>query len=801
MELLGGPCRELFETQVRALQRGLPSAVNCAILASLVLPSASHKILITRIALAVLCAVPFSLPAQQGLKLKPASSLGPQAVNPDAPIFIEADRIRGYAEKEVEAEGTVRLRRDGLEFSADWLRYDGIEEEVSAKGKVRLERDGDVIEGARLRYNIAADRGFIDEPRYLITQVPAGAPTPEGRRRAPLVARGGAARVSFEGPGRYVATEASYTTCGPDNEDWFLRARELDIDKVRDIGIARGARLVFMDRTIFYTPYISFPLQQERKSGFLTPHYGSTTATGIELTFPYYVNIAPNYDATLYPRVMSRRGLQLGGEFRYLHPSFHGDVRLEYLPEDRQADRSRYGYFFRHAHSFGPGWSGWLNVNRVSDDRYFTDLSTLVAVTSRTTLPTEAAIVRTGTWGGAGTYTLSALAQRWQTLQTDPLVPVTPPYNRQPHLALNAFRQDILSTDLDVLASYVDFRHPTLTQGRRALAYPSVSLPLHTTYGHLVPKLGVHVTRYMLDPNIHGLQDQTRVIPIFTTHSGLVFERDVALTRLPFVQTLEPALYYVYIPFRDQSRLPNFESGLLDINFATLFTENQFSGHDRINNANQVTFGVTSRLIHPQNGVERLRVALAQRFHFEPQRVTLPGIPPQAGERARSDLLAVLSGTILPRWSAEAGVQYNTDAGRTQKFNIATRYQPQPGRVLNLAYRHTAGLIGQTDLSFQWPVTPQWTVIGRWNYSLRHDRTLEALAGFEYDAGCWVLRTVAHRFVTGVDRFNTSLFVQLELNGLSRIGSNPLDVLRRNVGGYVRHDPRTAGVDAYGAER
>jgi LPS-assembly protein len=757
--------------------------------------SASYKSLITRIGLAVLCALPCPLKAQQGLVLKPEPRLGALTPAPNTPLYLEADRLSGHSQREIEAEGAVRLRLDPYEFSADWVRYDAAAQEVSARGEVRLEREGDVIEGTRLRYNIAAELGYIDEPRYLITQVPAGALTPEGRRTVPLVARGDAARVSIEGPGRYVATEASYTTCGPGNDDWFLRARELQIDKTRDVGVARGASLVFLNRTIAYTPYISFPLQQERRSGFLTPHYGSTTTTGVEITVPYYINIAPNYDATLYPRLMSRRGLQLGSEFRYLQPSYHGDLRVEYLPEDRQAGRSRYGYFFRHAHAIAPGWDGWVNVNRVSDDRYFTDLSTLVAVTSRTTLPNEVALARSGAWGDAGTYTISALAQRWQTLQTDPLAPVTPPYNRRPQLALTAYRQDLMLMDLDIAASYVDFHHQTLTNGRRALAYPSVSLPLQTTYAHVVPKIGMHVTRYMLDANVQGLEQQTRVLPIFTADSGLVFEREMTLTGLPFVQTLEPKLYYVYIPFRDQSRLPNFESGLLDLNFATIFTENQFSGQDRINNANQATFGVTTRLIHPHSGVERLRIALAQRFHFEPQRVTLPNLPARPDERARSDLLAVLSGTIFPRWTAEAGYQYNTDTGRTQKFNIATRYQPQPGRVVNLAYRHTADLIGQTDLSFQWPVRNHWTVVGRWNYSLRHNRTLEALAGLEYDGGCWALRTVAHRFVTGLDRTSTSLFVQLELNGISRIGSNPLDVLRRNVGGYSRADPRTTQVD------
>jgi LPS-assembly protein len=281
------------------------------------------------------------------------------------------------------------------------------------------------------------------------------------------------------------------------------------------------------------------------------------------------------------------------------------------------------------------------------------------------------------------------------------------------------------------------------------------------------------------------------VLPTFTTEAGLVFERNTRITGLPFIQTLEPKLYYVYIPYRDQSRLPNFESGLQDINFATIFSENQFSGHDRINDANQITLGVTSRLIHADTGIERLRVGLAQRFYFRSQQVTLPGVPARAPQSTTSDLLAVLSGTVARNWTAEGGWQFNTDESESRKLNLAARYQPEPGKVLNVAYRHTADLIKQTDISGQWPIHSRWTAVGRWNYSLRDARMLEGLAGFEYDGGCWIFRVVAHRFAVATQAASTSIFVQLELNGVSRIGSNPLEILRRNIGGYTRPDPRS----------
>jgi LPS-assembly protein len=307
----------------------------------------------------------------------------------------------------------------------------------------------------------------------------------------------------------------------------------------------------------------------------------------------------------------------------------------------------------------------------------------------------------------------------------------------------------------------------------------------------LTPKVGTHFTHYALDKGTTTLPDSTRTLPIFTTEAGLVFERNARIVGQPFIQTLEPKLYYVYIPYRDQSQIPVFDSGVRDINLATIFAENQFSGHDRINDANQLTYGVTSRFVNAETGIERLRVGVAQRYYFRSQRVTVPGVPPRSDQSSSSDLLAALSGTVAPNWVAEAGWQYNTDLSQTQKFNVGARYQPRPGKVLNLVYRSTVGSVRQTDISAQWPVTPQWTALARWNYSLLDNRMLEGLAGIEYTGGCgcWVLRAVAHRFATAIQQASTSFFLQLELNGVSRLGTNPLDVLKSNIAGYVRQDP------------
>jgi LPS-assembly protein len=513
---------------------------------------------------------------------------------------------------------------------------------------------------------------------------------------------------------------------------------------------------------------------------------------------PYYWNMAPNYDMTLTPRVLSKRGLQLRSEFRYLQPDYRGEIYYEGLPDDRLADRSRQLFSLKHTQALWNNWNGVLDINKVSDSKYFTDLSTRVALTSQTNLTRLAALSRSGEWGNGGTYAFTGQVQGWQTLQTDPLVPLVPPYSRRPQLSLTAQRFDTLRGDLNFEGSYTDFDHPTLVRGKRVVAYPSLTFPFESNAAFITPKIGLHMTRYSIDPNTSTLPDSSRVLPTFTAMGGLNFERNTSIFGNTYKQTLEPTAYYVYIPYRDQSNMPNFESGVQDISFATIFSENQFSGHDRINDANQLTLGVRSRLINPLTGFEVLRAGLAQRYYFRGQQVTVPGVPPRSNQSGRSDLLAVLSGSVAPNLTTDIGWQYNADTRQTQRTIISTRYQPQQGKLLNLSYRQSeSSSIRQVDAAGQWPVVRNWNAVGRWNYSMQEKRMLEGIAGMEYDGGCFVLRVVAHRLSTATTTTNSSIFMELELNGVARVGSNSLDLLRRNVAGYSRGDPYATRPNEY----
>jgi len=712
-------------------------------------------------------------------------SLGALAAEPpparndkNAPVLIEAERIEGRQEQEVEASGKAELRKGDQAIAADRMKYFQNTSEVEAEGKVRLEQRGNVLEGTRLKLNLDKETGQMEQPDY---------------RLIDNNARGSAEKLQFEGKGNYRLQQSSYTTCPAGNDDWFLRVSDLEIDRNRQVGVARNASIIFKDVPILYTPWLDFPLNKERKTGALAPTFGSTVNGGGELTLPFYWNIAPNRDATISPRLMTRRGLMLNNEFRYLEPNFGGEVHIDALPNDRIAKRSRHGLSLKHAQNFANGWSGSLDLNRVSDDAYFRDLAGGLSQTTQTNLLRQGLASYGSAWGADGSWSFSTLVQRFQTLQ-DPLALVTPPYYRTPQLTLAATQRDVLGTNLDFTGGWVDFSHPTLVNGKRLTLYPSVSLPLNTAFGYVTPKVGIHHTRYNVASTIATPgTSPSRTLPILSLDSGVVFEREFALRGEKFTQTLEPRAYYVYAPFRDQSLLPNFDSAETDFNFAQMFAENRFSGSDRINDANQVTLALTSRLLDPNLGGERLRVAAGQRLHLRDRLVTL-GTPPVTGKK--SDFLAAISGRITPKTSIDAGWQYNQSQGRTEKLSLGTRYQPELGKVINLGYRFTHGALRQIDTSVQWPLARHWHGVARINYSLQDSKLLEGLAGLEYNADCWTMRFVFQRFTTATQETSTGIFVQLELSGLTKIGSNPLQALRRNIPGYTKiNQPAAAPLD------
>ncbi|HUQ27910.1 MAG TPA: LPS-assembly protein LptD [Usitatibacter sp.] len=719
----------------------------------------------------------------EGLRLRLERQMRMAPVRPDrdSAKFLEADRIVSDADRNVTATGEVVLRQRGAVVRADRVDYHDADQSVVATGHVRLERDGDVAAGPRLNYQLDAGTGEMDSPVFEFPKRPE-------RRTA---SRGQAARAVLEGDQKSRLYQAEYTSCPVPRDDWFIRVRELELDTSRNVGTAYNTTVFFLGVPILYSPYLSFPLDNRRKTGFLAPTFGTSARSGFEVSLPYYWNLAENYDATVTPKVLTRRGVQLGGEFRYLTPSMAGEIEGEFLPHDRVAGTDRSFMAIRHAQQLGHGFSFTANAQRVSDDAYFRDLSTRIALTSQTNLPRDAVFAYND-----DTWSASARALGYQTLQDPAGPPIPIPYNILPQLLANGSRQNVYGFDWQFAGDYSNFRHPVLVNGQRVIAYPSIAYPLRRSYGYVIPKIGYHFTHYNLDNNNATRVDaENRGLPIASLDSGLFFERQATWAGRSFVQTLEPRLFYLDVPFKDQSHLPNFTTAEADFNFQRFFSENRFVGGDRIGDANQLTMAVTSRLIESATGLERFKAAIGQVYYFRPPRVTLGDTPPPSKS---SDILGYASSQMSPSVALEAAWQYTPNLQRSEKITVGGRYSPEPGSVVNAAYRYVRGNVDsadpsrqgiqQVDLSTQWPVTRNLSALARWNWSTKDRKLLEGLAGFEYNAGCWQVRAVAHRFITATQQYSTSFQIQLELSGLSRIGINPLETLRQNIGGYRRSD-------------
>jgi LPS-assembly protein len=620
----------------------------------------------------------------------------------------------------------------------------------------------------------------------------------DGANGGTTEARGTAQRIDFEGENQIRLNSATYTTCKPGNDDWYLSTAALHLDYDNEVGSGNDATVHFLGVPILYAPWFSFSLNNQRKSGFLTPSYGSSSDSGFEFTLPYYWNIAPNMDATFEPTLLTKRGLLMGTDFRYLNAAYggtyFGNLRAEYLPNDRVADRDRWGVALTHSQVAGNGFSGAVNYNRVSDSDYYTDLSSEITQTSETQLLQQGLV----TYSGGGWWTATANVQSFQTLQPDPQNPVTPPYQLMPQITLNARQPDFYSTDSAFFGQYTDFVRPdaSTVEGQRTVMQPQISIPYVTPGWYVTPRLGVNVTHYALSyPGSANVLPTSinRNLPIFSVDSGMTFERPSNWFGRDYTQTLEPRLYYLNIPYEDQNDIPIFDTALADFNFAQIFADNQFSGWDRINNANQLTAALSSRLIDPASGSEIMRGMIGQRLYFTDDKVALPGATTR--EWGRSDFLAGFTGQVLPRVYADAALQYDVDNQQTDRFSIGTRYFPAAGKLVNASYSYNPQAvtpIKQVDISGQWPINGRLQAVGRYNYSFLQKQPIEIIGGLEYNAGCWVVRVVGQRLQTTEADATTRAFVQLELSDFSRLGSSPINLLQRRIPGYgVANQPQT----------
>src|SRR5690242_6030864 len=614
------------------------------------------------------------------------------------PTTVDARKIEGVSDLEVTARGDAEIHREDVTVFGDYLRYNQEFGHVDAEGGVRLQSGNDRFSGPSLHYDTLDDTGELQQPRFTL------------QREVP--ARGTADKIEFRGKNQYRLFGASYTTCKPGQDDWFLQASQIDLDYDRDLGRAEHPRLRFFDHTILAFPYASFPLENSRKSGFLAPYYSTTSTRGLEVGVPYYWNIAPERDATITPVYMARRGEQLKTDFRYLGRPYAGELKYEVLPSDPVFGATRTGLSWQHTETLRPNLVGTVDYNKVSDDRYFVDLASQVKQVSVGNLPQDALLNYSLGLPRGGTLSSQLHVQKFQTLQ-DPLAPIVPPYHRVPQLNVTAGFNNVAGhVDTTLPVEYVRFVHPTLVQGARTSTTPTFAIPNVSPGWYLTPKLGMRAVGYELDraPGM-GPRAPRAAIPWMSVDSDLTFERPSQLFGQAATQTLEPRLFYVYVPYHNQDDIPLFDTALADFNYPQLFSENRFVGGDRFGDANQLTAALTSRFLYG-NGQEGLRATIGQRYSFSDQRVQLvdvnaaPGTTPATSTtttattgqaQSRSDVLASLGGRFRNRWTYDLTTQYNPASHAVERYGIAGRYSPEVAKVLNVSYRFQRDVLRQID--------------------------------------------------------------------------------------------------------
>jgi LPS-assembly protein len=697
------------------------------------------------------------------------------AVTDEAETSMRSEELTGRPDREVQMERNVEITRGNMAIDADSVKYNIIDDRVDAVGNVIVQKAGSRFTGNELRLKLDTGVGYMDSLVYKLLQ---------------RNAQGKADRIDFESEDQATISSGYYTTCNGPDPDWYLRTSKLTLDEGAGIGYARNAVLIFKGVPVAGAPKISFPLTDERVSGFLAPTIASSTSSGLQVTTPYFWNIAPNRDVTFFPRYIAQRGLMLGADVRYLEREFAGETRFEFINDTKLPGETRYGFSSRHNQVLAPGLTLATDLNAASDDFYSRDFP-LSHVWARPGINRRLLTQSVAFNYGAADWNGAVRLIDYQVLQ-DPNALITVPYARLPQVNVNNFHYSDNGFDLTMNSEYTRFVHPTLVQGDRLVFNPRMTYNQWQRPGYFIrPSLSLHGTLYNLDRSDATMTAPARMLPTFSLDSGLIFERDATFFNREAIQTLEPRVFYTHTPYKEQTSVlyPRFDTSESDLNYAQIFRENRFVGNDRIGDSNQLTLALTSRYLET-SGAERLRVAVARRMNLADPRVTLD--QSVTDKTAAEDILLLLSGRVTNELRLDANLQYDQTAGDINRMNVGAFWQAGPMKVVNAQYRRDSRNIPGypftnfelVDLSGQWPLSQRWYGVGRINYLLDEKRPGQSLLGVEYLADCWIFRAVAQRIPTAAGIATTHMFIQLEFSGLAMIGSNPLKALRGNVPGY-----------------
>jgi LPS-assembly protein len=694
------------------------------------------------------------------------------ASNPDAIVFEvgELDAQLGQNPRASMAGG-VLLRQGNRLAGADSARYDPTQRALLLDGSVRYEDQSSYVEADSAEFSYDFGRVRFEGASFALDG-DAG--------------RGAAAALEINQQGRLELDGVSYTTCPPESNDWLLEARDIDLDTRSGVGTARGIKLRFQGVPILYSPYLSFPIGDARKSGILSPEAGTTGRSGNEIRMPFYWNIAPNYDATITPRLLTSRGLQIGAEFRYLTGTMAGSIDAEYLDSDNMLNKSRSMAHLQHRSMFVNGWRNRIDIREVSDNQYFEDLGGSLSISSITHLDRNISF-------DFHTRELSFFGQvqDFQTIdQFDPvsnpegLQPEDEPYRRVPRLLLRGEWPDrLLGMRYGLDGELVNFDRDVGVTGWRLNLTPRVELPISRPGWFITPAVTLDHTQYELRDTLPGqTTDPSRTVPIGSLDMGMVLERSMNGSGRR-IQTLEPRLLYVHVPHQDQDDLPVFDTITPDLNLVSLYRKNRFLGVDRIADTDQVSIGITSRILDLSTGLEVMTATIGQNRYLSESGISLPDEPVVSDET--SDYIAELRFLLFENLNFDVGHQWGEKDRGTTQSQARLQYRPASNKILNLSYRFRRDSLEQGDISWSWPIATQWNFVGRFRRSFRDDETLEEFYGLEYESCCWGLRLVSRRHISTRDGTrDSSIGLQLVLKGMSSVGTAADNVLERGILGY-----------------
>ncbi len=700
-----------------------------------------------------------------GIDLEDEAPAPAQLDDPNA-IQLEAGSIDARIGEPPSAAmtGGVLLRRDDKLAGADAARFDFQNRALYLDGSVRYQDPETQIISRTAEF--AYDSGRV---RFTGAEFSLDSDN----------SRGAAADLLIQQDGNLRLEDVEYTTCPPGSNDYLLKAGNIRIDTRNGIATARNVRLRFQSVPILYVPYISFPIGDARKSGILTPVIGSAGRSGNEIRVPYYWNIAPNYDLSLTPRLLTDRGFQLQSEFRYLSDRHSGVIVADHLGDDTITDDSRYLLGLENRSDLGDGWRAGLEFREVSDNQYFEDLGGSLSETSITHLNRSLRFERHG-----DNLSLFGQFQDYQTLD-DAIEPTNEPYRRLPQLGITGRWPGLAgSTDLRLAGELVNFDRDVGVTGWRLNLAPEIALPLRGPGWFVIPSAALDYTGYELNDTLPGQPtDPSRTVPIGSIDTGMIFERVIESANGSRLATIEPRLLYVHIPYREQSDLPVFDTITPDINLVQLFRKNRFLGVDRIADTDQLSLGITSRILDLDTGRELVTATIGQTRYLSASGVTLPDAPIPTDDS--SDYIAEVRFLLFKNLNFDFGHQWGTGDRGTTRSEARLQYRPSNGKVLNLGYRFRRDSIEQGDVSVSWPIAKRWNFVGRYNYSFRERETLEQFFGLEYESCCWGLRLVSRRFISTRDGTRDSSFsLQLVLKGMASVGSPTDKLLERGILGY-----------------